>query len=137
MLLIIMMILTVAVMTFWDRIVSKYDLEPLGGCIIGVTAFLFLVTMIAYPCSLDTIAKMESFHDTNKFVYEKAVEKFPNSGRVITKNDSTNVITLSYDRIKLIAHYNENLTWYKRYQKNWFIGGFIGKVPKDLKYIMP
>ena len=86
---------------------------------------------------MDTIAIMEAFHERNYDVYTQAIEEFPNSGKAITKDDSTTVITLPYDRIKLIAEYNDNLTWYRKYQNNWFISGFVGKVPGNLNYIVP
>jgi len=137
MFLLIIFILGIITITLWEKVVAKYNLELLGGCIIGITVLSAFIVFISYPCSLGNIARMEAFYDTNRFVYEKAVKEFPNSGRAITKDDATTVVTLPYDRIKLIANYNENLTWYKRYQENWFTSGFVSKVPSDLKYIMP
>ena len=137
MFLLLVIVLSIITISIWDKVIAKYDLEPLGGLITAVAGILCFATMVSYPVSLDTIAEMKSFHDTNKFVYETAVKEYPNSGRILTRNDATVVTTLPYDRIKLICSYNNNLTWYRMYQKHWFMGGFVGRVPQCLKYITP
>jgi len=137
MFLLLVIILAIITIAIWSKIVAKHDLEALGSCITVVAILFSTAALISYSVSLDTIAKMKSFHDTNKFVYEVAIKEYPNSGRILTRNDATVVTTLPYDRIKLICSYNSNLTWYRMYQKHWFIGGFVGKVPQNLKYIVP
>ena len=137
MFLLIMLVLGILTLVLWRKVITKYDLEELGSCMIVVSIIFTIVFLISYSISLDTIAIMEAFHERNYDVYTQAIEEFPNSGKAITKDDSTTVITLPYDRIKLIAEYNDNLTWYKRYQNHWFIGGFVSKVPGNLNYIVP
>jgi hypothetical protein len=137
MFLLIILILGVLALVLWRKVIVKYDLEELGSCIIAVSIIFAVISMITYAASLDTIATMEAFHERNYDIYTQAVEEFPNSGKAITKDDSTIVITLPYDRVKLIVEYNEDLTWYKRYQNHFFVDGFVGKVPGDLGYIVP
>jgi len=135
--LLIILVLGITPIILWEKVITKYDLELIGGYVIAIASVFAFVALVSYSISLETIAELSSFHNTNKFVYEKAVKEFPNSGKAITKNDATTVITLPYDRIKLIADYNKNLTWYHMYQNNWLVGGFVGKVPSDLKFIVP
>lgn len=78
---------------------------------------------------------MGAFYDNNQKVYKQAVEKFPNSGRIVTGGDTTTVYLLSYDMAKAIMDYNTHLAWYHNYQDHWFLGGFVGKVPDNLKFI--
>jgi len=115
----------------------KHALEGLAGTAVIISAAFAIIAAASYSISLGTIADMEAFHRVNKFVYEGFAEKYPNSGKVITKGDLAEVITLQYDRVKLIAEYNKNLTWYRMYQNHWFIGGFVGKISPSLRYIVP
>lgn len=136
MFLLIVLVLGLLSMVFWKKI-EECGLEVLGGIMITASILFACVFMIAYSTSLGTIAGMEAFYKRNHAVYVQAVEEFPHSGKVITKNDATNVITLPYDKVKVIVAYNKDLTWYKKYQDHWFIAGFVGKVSGDLDYIVP
>ena len=136
MFLLIVLLLGILTLVLWEKI-TEYDLEPLGRFVLAISMLFVLISIISYSISLDTVANMEAFYKRNYMVYTQAVKEFPNSGKAITEDDSTIVVTLPYDRVKLIADYNEHLTWYKKYQNNWFFGGFVAKVPKDLNYIMP
>lgn len=134
MFLLILLILGCLSLILW-KLVEKYDLEPPATFIVAMAVIFAAIAMITYTISLGTIADMEAFYERNYAMYTQSVKEFPNSGKAITKNDATTVITLPYDRVKLIAEYNSDLTWYKRYQKHWFIGGFVGKIPHNLNYI--
>lgn len=136
MFLLIVLVLGLATIIFW-RAVEKHKLEAIGTPIAAASMILTCVFMITYSHSLGTIANMEAFYKRNHAVYVQAVEEFPNSGKVITKNDATNVITLPYDKVIVIAEYNKDLTWYKKYQDHWFVAGFVSKAPDDLDYIVP
>jgi len=137
MFLLIMLALGLVTLALWNRTVNKYDLEALAACIITASLVLIIVAAVTYPTSLSTLANMEAFYKRNQIVYSQAVKEFPKSGKAITKEDSTTVITLPYDMVKLIAGYNTNLTWYRKYQRNWFVGGFVGKASSSLNYIIP
>ena len=78
---------------------------------------------------------MENFYETNNKVFSKAVANFPDAARVETSSDTTQIFTLSYDYTKEVLDYNEDLKWYREYQKHWFLGIFIGKAPDSLKFI--
>jgi len=134
MFLLIVLIIGISLCVLW-KLVKRFNLEDLAAPTIVAAAIFAAIAMISYACSLGTIANMQAFYERNYAVYTQSVEDFPKSGRAITKDDATTVITLPYDRVKLVAKYNTNLTWYKRYQGHWFIGGFVGKVPGNLAYI--
>jgi len=134
MFLLIVLILGILSCVLW-KLVERFDLEALAVPTIVAAALFAVIAMISYACSLGTIANMQAFYERNYAVYTQSVEDFPKSGKAITKDDATTVVTLPYVRVRLIANYNTNLTWYKRYQEHWFIGGFVGKVPGNLAYI--
>ena len=134
MFLLIVTILGVLTIAFWT-VIDKYNLEILGVLTLISSGFFIITSLITYPVSLDTIAGIEAFYDNNQTVYKQAVEKFPESGRIVTREDTTTVYLLSYDMTKSIMGYNTNLTWYNRYQEHWFLGGFVAKIPNNLDYI--
>lgn len=136
MFLLVIIILGLLSLAFWSKI-ERRDLENLAGCVIVVSVVLAMVAMISYPMSFDRIAETEAFYNKNKYVYARSVKEFPNSGKAITRDDSTTVITLPYDMVKSIIEYNTYLTWYRKYQRHWFIGGFVGRISNNLDYIVP
>ena len=135
MFLLIVTILGILAIALWT-VIDKYNLEVLGVITLISSGFFIITSLISYPISLDTIAGMEAFYTNNQTVYKQAVEKFPESGRIVAREDTTTVYLLSYDMTKDIMRYNTNLTWYNRYQEHWFLGGFVAKVPSNLKHIL-
>lgn len=122
-------------LVFWNKINKIDDNEIFTGWAIIISVVFIVVHLISYTVSLYTLSEMDAFYTNNQMVYKQAVEKFPDSGRTVTGDDTTTVYLLSYDMAKEIMKYNTQLTWYHNYQEHWFIGGFVGKVEDNLKYI--
>lgn len=135
MFLVFVILLGIIPIIFWTKINKKHNYEC--GCIWAmiISGIIVFVHLITYSASLDTIAEMEVFYTNNKTVYNQAVEKFPEAGKIITKEDVTIMHVLAYKMTEEIIDYNKNLTWYHKYQSHWLLGGFVGKVPDNLKYI--
>lgn len=122
-------------LVFWNKINKINNNEIFAFCAIIISAVFLFIYLITYPTSLNSISKMDAFYANNQKVYRQAVEKFPDSGRTVTGGHTTTVYLLSYDMTKAIIKYNIKLTWYRNYQDHWFLGGFVGKVPDNLKHI--
>jgi hypothetical protein len=128
-------LLSIIPLVFWNKINKRNNNELFTGWAIIISIVFLLIHAVTYVASLSTIAEMKAFHTNNQTVYKQAVEEFPDSGRTVTGGDTTSVYLLSYDMAKAIIKYNTRLTWYHSYQDHWFLGGFVGKVPDNLKYI--
>lgn len=128
-------LLGVIPLVFWNKINKTNNNEAFTSWAVIISIVFLFIHAITYTTSLTTISKMDAFYTNNQKVYKQVVEKFPNSGRVVTGGDTTTVYLLSYDMAKEIMEYNIQLTWYHNFQDHWFLGGFVGKVSDNLKYI--
>jgi CDP-diglyceride synthetase len=135
MFLIFSILLGILPIIFWTKINKKRDFE--FSCIwaIAISGIIIFIHLITYTTSLGTIVEMEAFYTNNKTIYSQAVEKFPEAGKIIAKEDVTTMYFLAYEMTKEIVSYNKNLTWYHKYQSHWLFGGFVGKIPDNLEYI--
>lgn len=135
MFLIFSILLGILPIIFWTKINKRLDFE--FPCIwpIATSGTVIFIHLISYSISLNTVSEMEAFYNNNRTVYSQAVEKFPEAGKIIAKEDITTMYFLAYEMTKEIISYNKNLTWYHKYQDHWFLGGFVSKIPDNLEYI--
>ena len=105
--------------------------------IISVVIFgiMVVVALIAYPCSLSEISKMENFFDRNQEIFSQAVEKFPDAATIKNINGATVTKNLSWKYTNEVLDYNASLKWYKKYQDHWFTSIFVGQMPDRLNFI--
>ena len=100
-----------------------------------VGAVAVAVLLISYPTSLGTISDLENFQERNYRFFLLAVEEFPDSAMVMTKEDTSTKKMLSYEYVVSVLQYNKELKWYRMYQNHWFLSPFIGMVSDDLEFI--
>ena len=142
MIILVLFIVLVGSITAYSIIEKKEDSDAWKllfagtGWISGITtAALIIIAIVTYPFSLDNLSKMENFYKVNNEVFSKAVASFPDAVRVQTGTNITQTFTLSWDYTKKVLEYNKDLAWYRKYQKHWFIGIFVAKVPNSLHFI--
>lgn len=124
----------IILLIFWYKIYGSVY-ETFCGWVIVVSILVLFIHLMTYAESINTVAEMETFYDNNQIVYKQAVEKFPKSGKTVTVDNTSTIYLLSYDMTKDIIDYNTKLTWYHKYQKHWFFGGFVARVSNRLEYI--
>lgn len=124
------------------------DVERGFGIALLIT--VIIMSSLIYIVSMGKIAELAAFYSSTKETYKAIIIESEAIEINIPVDDSTAVSTqgLTYfqlaptvsDRIqefgKEIAKYNSGLFRFRRYNANWFTGGFIDEVPEYLKPIV-
>ena len=118
------------------------------GIVLLIT--VIIMSSLIYIVSMGEIAELDAFYSSTKETYKAIIIESEAIEINIPVDDSTAVSTqgLTYfqlaptvsDRIqefgKEIAKYNSGLFRFRRYNANWFTGGFVAEVPEYLKPIV-
>lgn len=129
---------------------SHWDGDMERGFGIGILITIIIVSSLLYILSMGEIASLDAFYSSTKETY-KAIITESEAIEINLPADNSMAISpqgLAYLQLALtvsgrmkefgeeIAKYNDKLFRYKRYNDNWFTGGFIANVPGYLKPIV-
>lgn len=129
---------------------SHWDGDMERGFGIALLITVIIVSSLIYIMSMGDIASLDAFYSSTKETYKAIITESEAIEINIPTDDSAAVSAqgLTYFQLAFtvsgrirefgeeIAKYNSKLFRYRRYNANWFTGGFIAEVPEYLKPIV-
>ncbi len=125
------------------------DMERGFGIAILIT--VIIMSSLIYILSMGQIAELDAFYSSTKETYKAIITESEAIEINIPITDDSTAISaqgLTYFQLAFtvssriqefgeeIAKYNSKLFRYRRYNANWFTGGFVAEVPEYLKPIV-